>query len=73
MAEAKKQGGFGKRISDWFRGMKSELKKVVWPSRKQVINHTVVALTVMICVGIIVWGMDFVSNRLVQLLISIGG
>ena len=73
MAEAKKKSGFGKRISDWFRGMKSELKKVVWPSRKQVLNHTIVALTVMVCVGIIVWGMDFVSNRLVQLLISIGG
>ena len=27
--------GFFKRAGKWFREMKSELKKVVWPTRKQ--------------------------------------
>jgi preprotein translocase subunit SecE len=76
MAEAKQKNWFqraGKRIAKWFREMKSELKKVVWPSRKQIINNTLVALAVMVVVGIVVWGFDFVANRLVELLISIGG
>ena len=76
MAETKQQNIFKracKRIAKWFREMKSELKKVVWPSRKQIINNTVVALAVMVIVGLIVWGFDFVANRLVELLISIGG
>ena len=43
MADAKKEGGniftrAGQRISKWFREMRSELKKVIWPSRKQLIQ-----------------------------------
>ncbi len=65
--------GFFEKIGKWFREMKSELKKVVWPSRKQIINNTLVALAVMVIVGVVVWAFDFVANKLVELLISIGG
>ena len=33
---------FFKRIGKWFRDMKSELKKVVWPTPKQTANNTAV-------------------------------
>ncbi len=32
------RGGFGK----FFRGVKAELKKVVWPTKKELINYTIV-------------------------------
>ena len=32
------RGGFGK----FFRGVKAELKKVVWPTKKEIINKTIV-------------------------------
>ena len=32
--------------------MKSELKKVVWPSGKQLVNNTVVVLVAVLIVGI---------------------
>ena len=38
---------FFKRIGKWFRDMKSELKKVVWPTPKQTANNTAVCLVVM--------------------------
>ena len=31
------RGGFGK----FFRGVKAELKKVVWPTKKELINYTI--------------------------------
>ena len=62
-----------KRISRWFREMKSELKKVVWPTRKQVMKNTVVAVTVMVVAGIVLWAFDQVAMLVVQTLISIGG
>lgn len=44
---------FGK-ISNFFVSSYSELKKVIWPSRKQLINHTVmVILSVAISMAII--------------------
>ena len=42
-----KKLGFFKRVAKWFREMKSELKKVVWPTPKQFGKNTLVALVVM--------------------------
>lgn len=30
------------RIVKWFKDLKSEFKKVVWPTKKQVFNNTLV-------------------------------
>ena len=60
-------------LKRWFREMKSELKKVVWPTRKQVMKNTVVAVTVMVVAGIVLWAFDQVAMLVVQTLISIGG
>ena len=60
MASDKKEKQQGKpaqlwsRIKAWFRGMKSELKKVVWPSRKTTTKNVIVAVTVMVASGIVI-------------------
>ena len=74
MAEAKKENFFvraGKRISRWFREMKSELKKVVWPTKSQMINNTVIVLLSVLVVGVFVWVFDAVANLVVQGIISL--
>ena len=43
---------------------KSELKKVIWPSRKDVINGTVVVAVMVIVVGAIILAFDFASSAL---------
>ena len=66
MAEANKKPNFfvstGNKISKWFREMKSELKKVVWPSGKQLVNNTLVVLAAVLIVGIIVCLFDYVAG-----------
>ena len=59
-------------IVNWFRGMKSELKKVVWPSRKTTTKNVIVAVTVMVISGVVIWAFDQVAMLIVQTLISIG-
>jgi preprotein translocase SecE subunit len=49
---------------------KSELKKVIWPSRKDVINGTVVVAVMVIIVGAIILAFDFASSALVKKIIS---
>ena len=79
MADAKKQEneGFfkrtGTRISKWFREMRSELKKVVWPSRKQIINNTIVVLVLVVVAAVVVWAFDQLAAQGIHALISIGG
>ncbi len=51
--EEKKPGLF-KRIGKWFREMRSELKKVIWPTPKQLLNNTLIALGLTIAAAIAV-------------------
>ena len=72
MAETNKKPNFfvraGQKISKWFREMKSELKKVVWPSGKQLVNNTLIVLGAVLVVGIIVVFFDWAAGQGVSLL-----
>ena len=72
MAEVNKEPNIfvrmGTGLSRWFREMKSELKKVVWPSGKQLVNNTVVVLVAVLIVGIIVCLFDLGAGELIGLL-----
>ena len=65
--------GFFKRVAKWFREMKSELKKVVWPTGKQLLNNTVVSVVVMVASAIVLWGFDMLASGLVHALINLAG
>ena len=77
MAEAKKQEKEGffrrtaNRFSKRFREMRAELKKVVWPTKKQVLQNTVVVLIAVLVVGAFIWIFDAISNLVVQWLIGL--
>ena len=74
MAEAKKENFFariGKLISRWFREMKSELKKVVWPTKSQMVNNTVIVLVCTLIVGICIWVFDAVGSVVVNGIITL--
>ena len=72
MAEANKKPNFfvrtGRALSKWFREMKSELKKVVWPSGKQLLNNTLIVLAAVLVVGVVVCLFDFLADSGVALL-----
>lgn len=47
----------------FFKDMKSELKKVVWPTKRQVINNTLLVVALVIVVSLIVLGIDLVLKN----------
>ena len=63
--------GFFQRIGRWFREMKSELKKVVWPTKSQMVNNTVIVLVCTLIVGICIWVFDAVGGVVVNGLITL--
>ena len=65
--------GFFKRVAKWFREMKSELKKVVWPTGKQLFNNTLISVVVMVASAIVLWGFDMLASGLVHALINLAG
>ncbi len=62
--------GQKKSVVKYFKDARSEFKKVVWPSRKQVINNTIVVLVSMVVSGLAIWGMDTVFMFLIKLMLG---
>ena len=51
---------FFRWIKKFFRDTYTEMKKVVWPSKKQVINNTVVVLVVVLLSAVVIFILDAV-------------
>jgi preprotein translocase subunit SecE len=68
-----KKLSFPKKVAKWWREMKSELKKVVWPNYKTVRNNTIVALVVMAISAVVIWGFDEIAQVIVKAVVSIAG
>jgi preprotein translocase subunit SecE len=49
---------------------REELKKVIWPTRQEVIRLTGVVIGVSAIVGLFIGGLDFVFTKLLSLLIK---
>ena len=45
-------------------------KKVTWPNRKELIQHTEVVITSIILVGAVLWVVDFAFAKVLNLLIK---
>jgi preprotein translocase subunit SecE len=46
------------KVAKWFKDLKIEFKKVVWPTKETVINNTVVVLAVVVGSAILVGLLD---------------
>ena len=67
--KAKKPGLFA-RIGKWFRELKSECRKIVWPTREQTTNNTLVGIACVVIIGIFIWVLDIVFGLGVQTLLK---
>ena len=73
MAENKKQNWFKRAwgaVCRYFRELKSELKKVVWSTPKQVLKNTLIVIACVLVVGVFVWLFDFVASVSITALID---
>ena len=57
----------------WFREMKSELKKVVWPNKQTVMKNTGTVLLCSLAIGACIWIFDFVAVSAVDMILSVFG
>jgi preprotein translocase subunit SecE len=68
----KKEKKKGNPVVKYLKEMRSEIKKVVWPSRKKVVNNTFVVLGSLCVFGILLWGVDTGFAALFKLIIGGG-
>ena len=53
-------------LKTFFAEVKSELKKVTWPSRVEVQNTTLVVILTTVFFGFYLWGLDLVFTQLMR-------
>ena len=63
---------FFKNIAKFFRDTRSEMKKVLWPNKKQVINNTLVVIAVVIICGLVIFGLDNLFGLILRLILRQG-
>ena len=65
MSEGKKKNWFARAwggICRYFRELRSELKKVVWPTPQQVLKNTLIVAACVLVVGVFIWVFDYVAG-----------
>ena len=61
---------FGARVSKFFRDTKSELKKVVWPSKADVKTNTIVVLITVAIAAVVMVLLDAIFGGILGLIIG---
>lgn len=59
-----------KKLKEHIKGMKAELKKVIWPTKQKIVNYTMVVIVMCILVSLIVWLIDTALHRILSLIIG---
>jgi len=55
-----------RNFARFFKEIRTELKKVIWPTREQLFNNTITVLLTCLIVGLIIWIADFGLTKLVD-------
>ncbi len=53
----------------FFKEVRDELKKVVWPTRDEIIRLTGVVILVSLGVGLFLGGTDFILTKVIELIV----
>ena len=73
MSEIKKENWFVRTwgaVCRYFRELRSELKKVVWSTPKQVLKNALIVVGCVVFVGVFVWLFDNAAQFLINSLIN---
>ncbi len=66
------QTAFGRRTSDFFKDSRTEVRKVVWPTRAETTQTTLMVLVIVIIVGIFLWLLDWMLSGAFRAITELG-
>lgn len=67
MAEATNQPS---RLKTWWKGLKSEFRKITWPDSTSVVKQTVAVIVITVILGLIITILDMGIEQVVKLIIA---
>ncbi|MGN0480035.1 MAG: preprotein translocase subunit SecE [Lachnospiraceae bacterium] len=64
MGEAVKE-----KKTSWFKGLKAEFKRIIWPDQKTLIKETTAVVVVSVILGLVISALDFVIRIGIEFLV----
>lgn len=64
MGEAVKE-----KKTSWFKGLKAEFKRIIWPDQKTLVKETTAVVVVSVLLGVIISALDFVIRIGIEFLV----
>ena len=61
------------RVLRWLKDLKGELKKVTWPTTKDVVKNVGTVILCVIIVGVFIWVFDFLARAVIDALLQLFG
>ena len=59
-----------KQKKSWFKGLKAEFKKIVWPDQKSLTKETAAVVIVSVVVGVIISVVDLIARCGIEFLVK---
>ena len=57
--------------TSWFKGMKAEFKKIVWPDQKSLTKQTIAVVSVSVALALIIKILDMVMTFGIDILVTL--
>lgn len=61
------------RMMRYFNDVKAEMRRVVWPTRTEIINSSWIVVVTLIVFIVLIAGFDYISSAVVRFLAQVGG
>ena len=71
-AKVAKPGVF-KRLARYFSDVKAEMRRVVWPTRTEIINSSWIVVVTLAIFIVLIFGLDYISGAVIRFLAAVGG
>lgn len=68
----KKEAKNESKIAGFFKGVRTEFRKIIWPDRDALVKQLIAVVVVTVIAGTIIAVMDYGFQNLINLLTSIG-
>lgn len=59
-----------KEFINYIKNSKQELKRVVWPTKKETFNHTLIVIGISVGVAIFLGIVDFILSKVLEVVIK---
>ena len=59
-----------KQKKNWFKGLKSEFSKIIWPDRQSLTKETVAVLAVSVLLGVIISVVDLIVRFGIEFIVK---